>query len=141
MGNTTPAAIRSARPQIEPIPGLEDWSAVVTPEGRQLQTVGHHFEGSGPLPAAMREKMDRRNVCLGCHMEIPKQSLAVSLLHHIAKATGQTPVTREEHESLVSKILLSSAWVQAGGLVGGGGLLVLLLGYFGVRRRKRERAS
>ena len=33
-------------PQMEPIEGLpDDWSRIVTEDGQQLQTVGHHFQG------------------------------------------------------------------------------------------------
>ncbi|MFK7990075.1 MAG: cytochrome C [Sandaracinaceae bacterium] len=126
---------RSARFQIEPIEGLQDWSALVTPDGQQLQTVGHHFEGSGPLDARQRALLDRRGVCVGCHQEIPEASLAVSALHHIAEYTGQIPVEADEHNSLIQKISLTAAWGQVGGgfAVGlGVGLAVLIW----VRRRR-----
>ncbi len=105
--------------QIEPVAGLDsDWSAVVTADSKQLQTVGHHFKGSGPLSAAQRDKLDRRNVCIGCHSQIPEESLAVNLLHHIAEVSGLMPVSNSEHAALLRKILLGSAWMQvAGGMV------------------------
>lgn len=56
---------------IEPSAGLGDWSQVVTREGQQRQTVGHHLAGSGPLSHDIRTKMDRQNVCTGCHQNIP----------------------------------------------------------------------
>ena len=103
--------------QVEPIEGLEhDWSAIVTPEGEQLQTVGHHFPLSGPLSARQRQLLDRRNVCVGCHAEIPSQSLAVSLLHHVAESAGSLPAAPDAHRSLLHKILLTSAWTQVGGV-------------------------
>lgn len=127
-----------ARVQIEPIKGLgHDWSAVVTPGGKQLMTVGHHFKGSGPLSGRIRKLMDRRNVCLGCHREIPRKSLAVSLLHHVAEVSGMIPVSRKQHEENLHKILLIAAWVQVvAGVAVFAGLLFLLLWWF---RRRRLR--
>ncbi len=129
---------RSARPQIEAVPGLiRDWSALVTPEGVQLQTVGHHFAGSGPLSVEQRRHMDRRGTCLGCHQEIPEASVAVSLLHHVAEVAGELPEDRDEHASLLNKIALTSAWAQVLGVVGGG--LALLIGAAAWVRRRRAR--
>lgn len=124
-----------ARFQIEPIAGLRDWSQVVTPDGKQTQTVGHHFAGSGPLPADVRAKMDRRNVCLGCHQSIPQGDLAVSVLHHIAEHAGKLPVTNAEHRSLLSKIACSSAWAQVLALAG---TPLAVLGGFVVFVRRRR---
>ena len=101
------------RAQAEPIEGLaHDWSRVVTEDGRQLQTVGHHFRLDRPLNDRERANMDRRGVCLGCHQEIPDRSIAVNLLHHVAQYAGQLPKNRGEHTSLIHKILLFSAWGQ-----------------------------
>ncbi len=129
--------------QVEPIPGLtHDWSQVVTRNGRQLQTVGHHFKGSRPLNNTERGMLERKGICLSCHKEIPDASLAVNILHHLAVATGQIPSTPKEHSSLVHKVVLLSAWVQVGGIIGlplATGLFVLLLAIR--RRRKASRAS
>lgn len=124
-----------ARTQIEPIEGLRDWSAVVTPEGEQLQTVGHHFEGSGPLSSEQRARMDRANTCVGCHAEIPEGNLATSTLHHAAQMAGRLPVTQAEHQGLVHKILRTAAWTQ----FGFGGVLGILLGASGLWWWRRRR--
>jgi len=131
---------RNARLQIEAVPGLMDWSRVVTQDGEQTQTVGHHFEGSGPLSQDQRMRMDRGNVCVSCHAEIPDQDLAVSLLHHVAETTGQIPASNREHSSLVHKILLTAAWAQVGGgmLLGLGVAFALGLVW---RRRKRTHTA
>lgn len=129
---------RNARAQIEAVQGLvSDWSAVVDEQGQQLQTVGHHFDGSGPLSDEQRRNMDRRNVCVACHEEIPSGSLAVSVLHHMAAVSGRLPTSNASHRSLLHSILLTSAWAQ----MGAGALLMLgLLG--GVRWwRRRRRAA
>ncbi len=99
--------------QIEAIPGLMgDWSRIVTENGKQLQTVGHHFKLSRPLNNFERGFLERKGLCLGCHQEIPENSAAVNLLHHIALVTGKIPDTPEKHTSLLHKILLSAAWAQ-----------------------------
>lgn len=130
---------QSARPQIEAVQGLvTDWSAVLDADGNQTQTVGHHFEGSGPLTEHQRRIMDRRQVCLGCHAEIPTASLSVSVLHHIAEATDQLDMSRDEHETLIHRILLTVSWFEVLGALGAG--LVFFGGLVWVARRRRRAA-
>jgi len=128
---------RLARVQFAAVQGLSfDWSRVVTPEGKQVQTVGHHFKLSRALNNEERQHMSRAGICLSCHKEIPSGSLAVSLLHHIAAATGQIPTTPAEHDAHVHHIMLTVAWVQvgAGPLV----LVVVLALLWRIWRRKRS---
>ena len=129
---------KAPRTQIAKIAGLVDWSAVITPEGQQTQTIGHHFRGSGPLSDAQRQALDRHDVCIGCHQEIPEASLAVDLLHHVAEVTGGAPKSRTQHESLLRGVLLTSAWVE---VLGALGLVLAAVGgaVFVVRRRRRRR--
>ena len=95
-----------ARPQIEPIEGLDhDWSAFVTPDGKQTATVDHHWKGAGPLSQETRLHMDRRNVCLGCHREIPAKGLKGSLEQHASAVVGKRPVTSAQHESLLHALI------------------------------------
>jgi len=131
---------RNARLQFAAVENLTaDWSRVVTEEGQQLQTVGHHFKGSRPLNDDERQHMDRRGICLACHQEIPDQSLAVSFLHHIAEATGQMPVRRDQHNDLVHKILLATAWGQT--LAPGLFCLAVLAGGLWLWKRRRRSAT
>ncbi len=126
----------NARTQIEPIPGLvADWSRLVTEQGRQLQTVGDHWKLSRPLNQIERGYLDRRGLCLGCHQEIPKASLAVSVLHHLAAVTGQVPTTPGRHAGLLHKILLTAAWAQVGGMAAATVIALVLLFVF-IERRK-----
>jgi len=129
-----------ARTQIEPIPGLvADWSRVVTEAGRQLQTVGHHFKLSRPLNGAERGLLERQGLCLGCHQEIPKASLAVDVLHHIAEVTGGIPATAGRHAGLLHKILLTAGWTQVLAMAGFPVIVVVLLAAW--RRRRRGRGG
>lgn len=66
---------------------------------------------------------------------IPEESLAVGLLHHVAAVTGQIPHTAEQHDSLVSKITLMSAWTQVLAVVGAFGVFGVC--YWGWWRRRR----
>ncbi len=126
---------RKARPQIERIDGpVGDWSAVVDKKGRQLQTVGHHFTGSRPLNDRERTILERAGVCLACHQEIPEESAAVNLLHHVAEASGLLPATAQKHGVLLHKILLSAAWAQTGAAILFG--LALPLSIWRFRRRR-----
>ena len=132
---------KRTRPQMEAVQNLDhDWSQIVTPEGEQVATVGHHFQLSRAFNKSELEHMSREGTCIACHQEIPEQSLAVSLLHHVAEYSGQLPRTSDQHDGLVQKIILSSAWAQVlGGFVG---VPLLLLGCFlGWRRRSRRIAS
>ncbi len=128
---------RNARYQVEPIDNLEaDWSRFVSEDGKQLHTVGHHFKGSGPLSDEQRANMDRRGVCLSCHQEIPTQSLAVSILHHVAAYADALPKNHDQHAALINKTLLTAAWTQVGGV----GLVVLLVVFTFWRRFGRKKA-
>ncbi len=130
----------NAQTQIAPIEGLPaDWSRFVSEDGKQLQTVGHHFQLSRPLNDDERSHVDRRGVCLSCHQEIPDGSLAVSLLHHVAEYAGQLPKSPEQHTSLVHKVMLFAGWIQVGGIVGVP--LALLVGGAWYWRRRRRRKS
>ncbi|MHC4697327.1 MAG: multiheme c-type cytochrome [Planctomycetota bacterium] len=131
---------RSARTQIEPIDGLTaDWSRFVTEDGRQLLTVGHHFSSSRPLNDKERANMDRRGLCLSCHQEIPTQSLAVSLAHHLGEYADALPKTHQEHSRLLHKILLFAAWGQAGGMALFILTVVALLAWLVIRRAAGKR--
>jgi len=126
------------RVQREAVPGLvADWPQVVSAEGLQLMTVGHHFRHSRPLNEEERGHIDRGGVCLSCHQEIPSKSLAVSLMHHIAEYSGKLPKSAAQHNSLLHNILLIAGWGQiaAGFAVAVAGIIAWLR----VRRRGRCR--
>ncbi len=126
---------KNARPQMEPIANLDhDWSQIVDEQGNQLATVGHHFQLSRAFNKQELDRMSREGTCIACHQEIPKQSLAVNLLHHVAQYTGGIPKTPEQHNQLVHKIVLSSAWLQAVAIIGCP--LGVIAGLVWLRRRR-----
>lgn len=131
-----------AQPQMEPIENLEnDWSRIVDEEGNQLATVGHHFKLSRAFNRDELQHVSREGTCIACHQEIPENSAAINLLHHVAKYTGQLPKTTAQHSSLVRKITLLAAWVQ---VVGGIGLLLIgaaTARWWWRRRARRRRLS
>ncbi len=128
------------QPQMEPVKNLDhDWSQIVDEEGNQLATVGHHFQLSRAFTKEEQLHISREGTCLACHEDIPKGSLAVSFLHHVAEYTGQLPKTNKQHSSLVHKIMLMSAWLQLSAAFGVPTLVVGGIWYW--RRRRKRRAS
>ncbi len=129
---------KNTQVQLAGIENLDhDWSQIVTADGEQVATVGHHFKLSRAMNREEIELVSREGTCIACHRELPEGSLATSLLHHVAKYTGQLPDTNEKHNQLVHKIVLSSAWAQV--LLGGCVLGLLLAGIgYGVRRARRR---
>jgi len=97
-----------------------DYSSFIDENGTQLMTVGHHWKLSQPLDKEQRSKLDRRGMCLSCHKNMPDGDLAVSALVHASEMAGIV-IDREEHGSILNKILLMSAWLQVlvGGALGG----------------------
>jgi hypothetical protein len=66
---------KHAQIQIPPIPERPmDLDQVVTGADQQLQTVGHHWPLSGPLPKEMRDRMEKVGACITCHQHIPSGS-------------------------------------------------------------------
>jgi hypothetical protein len=103
---------QNTQTQINAIPNLKmDWSRFVTEDGKQLQTVGHHFKNSRPLNNQERQNLDRRGVCLSCHQSIPNGNMAIDLLHHI-KEVSNPEMDTNEHNDLISKVLNIAGWVQ-----------------------------
>ncbi len=96
---------RKTQIQVAAIPDLPmDLGRVITPEGKQLQTVGHHWPGSRPLNKKQRDNMERIGVCLSCHQDIPHGTPAIKRLNQRLKQTGRTPSTDEAHTSLLQEI-------------------------------------
>ena len=104
---------KKTRPQFQKIENMDtDWSRIVSEDGKQLMTVGHHFKLSRPLNNEERAMMSRAGTCSACHQELPKENLATSFLHHVAKYSGQLPDDPHKHASLIHKIVLLAAWGQ-----------------------------
>jgi hypothetical protein len=91
--------------QIAAIPDLPmDLDQVVTREGKQLQTVGHHWPGSRPLNQEQRENMERVGVCVGCHLNFPEKTDAIAERDKMGRMAGKGPITDVEHEKLLKGI-------------------------------------
>jgi len=97
------------------VPGIgnlkHDYSSFIDENGTQLMTVGHHWKLSQPLDEEQRSKLDRRGMCLSCHKNMPDGDLAVSALVHASEMAG-IKIDREEHSSILNKILIMGAWLQ-----------------------------
>ena len=130
---------KHARPQIKKVDNLDhDWSRIVDEEGKQLATVGHHFKLSRAFNKEEIDHINREGTCLACHQEIPENSSAINLLHHVAKYTGQLPHTQDQHNDLIHKIVLVSAWAQVLTVVCIVGITIFGLRWF---RRRRKKSS
>jgi hypothetical protein len=131
----------TAQFQISPVPDLPmDLDQVVSREGEQLQTVGHHWPLSGPLTKDMRDHMERVGVCLSCHKEIPGGRLIYRFISKVGSVLGLIPKTDPEHQKLISRAMLIAAHVEVlGGLISGL-VVVSLLAYFIFIRPKKTRA-
>lgn len=112
---TSDGQILSAKsqPQMEAIPNLPmDLSQVVTRDGKQLQTVGHHWPLSGPLSQDMREHMERVGVCIGCHQDLPDGDMAIQLIATGGDIIGMIPHSDEEHAKLLNHDIKWAAWTK-----------------------------
>jgi len=90
---------------MEAIPGMNyDWSTVVDRKtGKQLQTVGSHWPGSGPLPKETREKMERTGVCMACHEHMSNTNLWNKL------NTNPGILNDKDHRNKVGGIFMDAA--------------------------------
>ena len=104
---------KQTQPQMQPIENLDhDWSQITDTEGNQVATVGHHFQLSRAFNKEEQDHISRQGTCIACHQEIPDQSIAINLMHHIAKYGDRLPTTNRRHNSLLRKLTLVSAWGQ-----------------------------
>jgi hypothetical protein len=126
-------------PQFEAIPELlHDLSKIVTRDGEQLQTVGHHWKLSGPLTQYQREKMERVGVCISCHQDLPDGNMFVSALTSIGDKLDLTPYTDNDHSKLLNRDINLIALIQVLAPFLVGVIIILIL----IRRyRKKRRLS
>lgn len=107
---------RKTDEQIPGIPNLKyDYSQFVDENGTQVMTVGHHFKLSQALDKKQRSKLDRRGVCISCHIDIPAGNLGVSAMTHIANM-AEIEIDNDEHKKILNKVLNIGAGTQ---LIGG----------------------
>ncbi len=90
---------RQSQYQSVPIPSLDhDLSRIVTEEGKQLVTVGSHWDLTGPLPQEMREKMERTGLCMGCHQNMTNEDLW-------DQVNSEKFVNNREHQDVMDQAL------------------------------------
>ncbi len=130
---------RKSIPQFPSIPELDmDLSQVVNRDGRQMQTVGHHWELSGPLTLEQREKMERIGVCISCHQDIPDGSMPIKAMVTAGNIFGLTPVSDTDHSSLLNNDIRFAALSHLAGPIALAALLLLLFIIFKQQRRIRS---
>ena len=91
--------------QIQAVPKLDhDLSQIVTRDGKQLVSVGSHWELTGPLPQEMRDKMERSGLCKGCHKNMSNKALWSKV-----DSKPQGWITNKEHQDLMDKFIKDAA--------------------------------
>ncbi len=89
----------SARFQSQPIPQLDhDLSQIITRDGKQLVSIGSHWDLTGPLTQDQRDRMERTGLCMGCHQNMADEDFW-------AKVSTPGFVTNQEHQDLMDKLL------------------------------------
>ncbi len=94
QGQTIP---KQFQVQSQAIPKLDhDLSQIVTRDGKQLVSIGSHWDLTGPLPQAMREKMERTGLCVGCHQNMLNEDLW-------SKVNSPAFVNNEQHRDVMNR--------------------------------------
>ncbi len=100
LGQTIPKQYKVQSPAI---PKLDhDLSQIVSRDGEQLVTVGSHWPLTSPLPAAMRAKMERTGLCMGCHQNMLDKDIW-------ARVNSPAFVNNEQHRAVMDKAIHSYA--------------------------------
>jgi hypothetical protein len=103
-GQTIPSQTQVQSPAI---PALDhDLSQLITRDGEQLVTMGSHWPLTGPLPADMREKMERTGLCMGCHQEMTNDEIW-------SKVNEPGWATNERHREVMNRALRAYARSRA----------------------------
>ncbi len=96
MGETIPG---KTQVQSSSIPALtHDLSQIVTRDNVQLASVGSHWPLTGPLPAWMRNKLERTGLCMGCHQNMTDEKLW-------AKVNTPGWVDNRQHQEVMNRLL------------------------------------
>jgi len=103
MGETIPGQFQT---QSQPVPSLDhDLSQIVTRDDEQLVSIGSHWPLTGPLPAAVRAKVERTGLCMGCHQNMADTNLW-------AKVNSPKFVSNEQHRAVMDRALRAYAREQ-----------------------------
>jgi len=129
---------RLSTPQMNKIDELDiDLSQVVTRDGEQVQTVGHHWDLSGPLSQEQRTRMERVGVCISCHQELPSGNLQISFLTRMAGIFGLSPYSDNDHMALLKNDIILAASVKVFTPI----LILILILVFWIRRKRKKKTS
>jgi len=127
----------NSTPQFSSINDLPfDLSQIVTRDGKQLQTVGHHWSLSSPLTQEQREKMERVGVCISCHSDIPNGSISMKMISSAGKLLDMNPHSDAEHSALINSDI---NWAATTRLLVPLLLLLAFAAWFFTRSRRRKR--
>ncbi len=129
---------KKVKPQIPGIPDLPmSLDRIVTRDGKQLQTVGHHWPLSRALDNSERNHMERAGICISCHETVPGGALTFKILHTVGKSLGAIPVTDKDHQKLLLRIMYTAAFIEVWGIPIA--VIVLFVLITVIRRRRSAR--
>ena len=95
-GQTIPSKFQA---QSQAVPGLDhDLSQIVTRDNKQLVSIGSHWPLTGPLPAAMRKKMERTGLCIGCHKNMLNEEMW-------QKVNSSAFLSNEQHRDVMNRAI------------------------------------
>lgn len=123
--------------QIHAIKGLHSNFQTIIKDGKQVMTVGSHWETAMPLTTEQREKLSRDGVCLSCHQDIPNGSIPIKMLGKIAEVTHLSFASDEAHSHLLRENNLIVSAIKFFGMVGG--ILFIPIAFFGYRWYKKRK--
>ena len=127
---------KNSLPQFSKIEDLPfDLSQIVTRDGKQVQTVGHHWPLSGPLSQEQRERMERVGICIACHQDIPDGNLSISLLSTAADYLDMKPHSDEEHSKLLNSDI---NWAALSRIIAPILLFIVLIFFIKYSRKRRK---
>jgi decaheme cytochrome c component MtrC/MtrF-like protein len=131
---------KNSKPQFTAIPDLPfDLSQVVTRDGKQLTTVGHHWPLSGPLAQDQRERMERVGVCISCHQDIPDGNLSMLAITSAGEMLGMVPHSDKEHSDLLNSDINWAATTRLLAPILGGSMLLMIIYIIYLRRKARKK--
>lgn len=122
--------------QISAIKDLHgDFMQILNKDGKQLMTVGSHWEGSMPLTVEQRTKLGRKQTCMACHQDIPDGAIPMKMLKEVAEITNLSFASDDAHAHLLNENNLIVSWIKAIAICLGLLLIPLIILY--ICRRKK----
>jgi len=127
---------KHSKVQISAIKDLHgDFMQILNKNGKQLMTVGSHWEASMPLTAEQRTKLGRKQTCMACHQDIPDGAIPMKMLGQVAKIANLSFASDDAHAHLLNENNLIVSWIKAIAICLGLLLIPLIVLYICKRKK------